>query len=205
VRLFPEPATDRVDQYGRLLRYVVRVRDRLNVNVQLVRVGTAAPFLYRGRRGRFANLLARLALWAGDQARPVGTVPRHTLRADPRRQQRTALVGSAAMATDPPIKPRRIQYVRIALSRNTVDLPWASRAPLLERVRKHDAGLQVVLAFEAVGATLPVRLEPAGKRVLLQVVEAWFGQATMDGLPEGVWELRNELQNELADGELEDE
>jgi hypothetical protein len=27
VRLFSEPVTDRVDQYGRLLRYVVRVRD----------------------------------------------------------------------------------------------------------------------------------------------------------------------------------
>ena len=27
VRLLPEPATDLVDQYGRILRYVVRVRD----------------------------------------------------------------------------------------------------------------------------------------------------------------------------------
>ena len=35
VRLLPEPATDRVDQYGRLLRYVVRAKDGLNVNVQL--------------------------------------------------------------------------------------------------------------------------------------------------------------------------
>jgi hypothetical protein len=31
-----------VDQYGRLLRYVVRAKDRLNVNVQLVRLGAAA-------------------------------------------------------------------------------------------------------------------------------------------------------------------
>src|SRR5262245_28608267 len=30
VRLQLEPATDRVDQYGRLLRYVVRVRDGVN-------------------------------------------------------------------------------------------------------------------------------------------------------------------------------
>jgi hypothetical protein len=106
-------------------------------------------------------------------------------------------VREAAWATNPPIKPHRIQYVRIALSRNTVELPWASRAPLLERVREHDAGLQVVLAFEAVGATLHVRLEPAGKRVLLQVVEAWLSQANVDGLPPGVWELRNELQDQL--------
>jgi len=43
VRLLAESATDRVDQYGRLLRYVVRARDGLNVNVRLVAVGAAAP------------------------------------------------------------------------------------------------------------------------------------------------------------------
>jgi len=70
VRLFTEPATDQVDQYGRLLRYVVRVRDGLNVNVQLVRVGAAAPYFYGGRRGRYAALLERLALRA--RARRLG-------------------------------------------------------------------------------------------------------------------------------------
>src|SRR5262245_1665107 len=33
VRLYREPRTDAVDKYGRLLRYVLRVRDGLNVNV----------------------------------------------------------------------------------------------------------------------------------------------------------------------------
>ena len=61
VRLFVEPKTDRVDQYGRLLRYVVRVRDGLNVNVRLVAVGAAAPYFYLGRRGRFAAQLDFLA------------------------------------------------------------------------------------------------------------------------------------------------
>jgi len=44
VRLFIEPATDRVDQYGRLLRYVVRVNGAVNVNIRLVAVGAAAPY-----------------------------------------------------------------------------------------------------------------------------------------------------------------
>jgi micrococcal nuclease len=70
VRLTAEPATDRVDRYGRLLRYVVRARDGLNVNVQLVRLGDAAPYFYRGRRGRYAALLTRLALRA--RARHLG-------------------------------------------------------------------------------------------------------------------------------------
>jgi endonuclease YncB( thermonuclease family) len=50
VRLIAEPATDRVDRYRRLLRWVVRVRDSLNVNAQLVRVGAAARTL-RGAKG----------------------------------------------------------------------------------------------------------------------------------------------------------
>jgi len=61
VRLTVEPAGDRVDQYGRLLRYVIRARDGLNVNVHLVAVGAAAPYFAHGRRGRYAN---RLELFA---------------------------------------------------------------------------------------------------------------------------------------------
>ena len=70
VRLFREPATDSVDEYGRLLRYVVRVDDALDVNIRLVAVGAAAPYFYRGRRGRFAARLEYLARRA--RARRLG-------------------------------------------------------------------------------------------------------------------------------------
>jgi endonuclease YncB( thermonuclease family) len=70
VRLYRESKTDAVDRYGRLLRYVVRVSDGLNVNVQLVRVGAAAPYFYDYRRGRYADLLVRLALRA--RAKHIG-------------------------------------------------------------------------------------------------------------------------------------
>jgi endonuclease YncB( thermonuclease family) len=61
VRLLPEPATDGVDDFGRLLRYVVRARDGLNVNLRLVAKGAATPYFYEGRRGMFANHLETLA------------------------------------------------------------------------------------------------------------------------------------------------
>jgi micrococcal nuclease len=61
VRLLVEPATDRVDAYGRLLRYVVRVYDAVNINIHLVRLGAAAPYFYEGRRGRYAARLEQLA------------------------------------------------------------------------------------------------------------------------------------------------
>ncbi len=70
VRLAAEPATDRVDRYGRLLRYVTRARDGLDVNVYLVRIGAAAPYFYNGRLGRYAALLDRLARRA--RARHLG-------------------------------------------------------------------------------------------------------------------------------------
>ena len=96
------------------------------------------------------------------------------------------------------VRPHGVRHFKIALAATTVELPWTSRAPLLKRVERHPGGLQVRLAFEAVGATRPVKLEPAGKRLLLQVVEEGFGEATADGLPTGVSELRNELQAELS-------
>jgi endonuclease YncB( thermonuclease family) len=61
VRLLPEPATDRVDAFGRLLRYVVRESDGVNVNLRLVAVGAGAPWFYEGRRGKYANRLEALA------------------------------------------------------------------------------------------------------------------------------------------------
>src|SRR3954469_21273855 len=46
VTLEIDPALDRVDRYGRLLRYLRR--GALNVNLELVREGAAAPYFYRG-------------------------------------------------------------------------------------------------------------------------------------------------------------
>jgi endonuclease YncB( thermonuclease family) len=70
VFLRTEPATDRIDEYERLLRYVVRARDGVDVNVRLVAVGAAAPYFYRGRRGMYAARLESLARHA--RARGLG-------------------------------------------------------------------------------------------------------------------------------------
>ena len=70
VRLLPEPAADRVDRYGRLLRYVVRVQGDIDVNIRLVATGVAAPYFYDHQRGRYASQLDRLARSA--RARKLG-------------------------------------------------------------------------------------------------------------------------------------
>lgn len=83
-----DPALDRVDRYGRLLRYVHR--GRVNVNVALVKAGAAAPYFYGGERGAYATRLlsealrakaARRGLWGAcrgtmlDPSRAVDTGP----------------------------------------------------------------------------------------------------------------------------------
>jgi micrococcal nuclease len=57
IRLESDPPLDRVDRYGRLLRYVFR--GSANVNVQLVARGDATVWFYGGVRGRYAGALLR--------------------------------------------------------------------------------------------------------------------------------------------------
>ena len=55
VGLLADPRLDRVDRYGRLLRYVFR--GGTNVNVALVARGAATVWFYGGVKGRFAGAL----------------------------------------------------------------------------------------------------------------------------------------------------
>jgi micrococcal nuclease len=63
VTLETDPRLDRVDRYGRLLRYVFR--GGLNVNIALVAQGDATVWFYGGVRGWYASKL----LAAGRRAR----------------------------------------------------------------------------------------------------------------------------------------
>jgi endonuclease YncB( thermonuclease family) len=57
---------DDLDGYGRMLRYVTA--SEANVNVELVRRGAAAPYFFRGERGRLSDPL----LDAASEARRAG-------------------------------------------------------------------------------------------------------------------------------------
>ncbi len=70
VALLPDAQLDRVDRYGRLLRYVFR--HGKNVNLALVARGAATVWFFEGQRGRYAAALlaaarkarrARRGLW----------------------------------------------------------------------------------------------------------------------------------------------
>lgn len=75
VTLEADARLDRVDSYGRLLRYV-RVGTR-NLNLELVQRGAATVWLYRGERGRYASQLLAAARRAREAGRGLwGACPR---------------------------------------------------------------------------------------------------------------------------------
>jgi endonuclease YncB( thermonuclease family) len=54
-------ATNRVDEYGRLLRCVAPARYSVSIKIRLVALWAAAAYFYDGRRDKFANRLEALA------------------------------------------------------------------------------------------------------------------------------------------------
>lgn len=79
VRVETDPALDSVDRFGRLLAYVYK--DGRNVNLEMVRRGAAAPYFYRGERGRYAGRLLSAARKARAEGRGLwGACPGTLLR-----------------------------------------------------------------------------------------------------------------------------
>jgi len=92
----------------------------------------------------------------------------------------------------------RLDEVRIDLRHGIVSIPWSSRDALLEQLRDQDSLSDVREAFQAVGTT-PVRLTDPQKLGLRNVITFWANQmgGSYDNLPEGIYALRNALQDDL--------
>lgn len=95
----------------------------------------------------------------------------------------------------------RLDIVNVQLGREAVELPWASREALLARLRAVESTDAIVRAIEAVGTSRPVTLNAEQKPVVLGVVEAWFEEVDLAGLPAGIVELRNALHDDIADAQ----
>ena len=54
-----DPKLDKVDRYGRLLRYVFI--GKTNINLKLVEMGAAAPYFYRGDKGQYSSEILKAA------------------------------------------------------------------------------------------------------------------------------------------------
>ena len=59
IALKTDPKLDKVDRYGRLLRYVFV--GKTNINLKLVEIGAAAPYFYRGEKGQYSEKILKAA------------------------------------------------------------------------------------------------------------------------------------------------
>ena len=59
ISLTTDPNLDEVDRYGRLLRYLFI--GKRNINLEMVRIGAAAPYFYRSERGLHSEKLIKAA------------------------------------------------------------------------------------------------------------------------------------------------
>jgi micrococcal nuclease len=64
--LMPDPKLDNVDRYGRILRYVFI--GKTNINLKLVEIGAAAPYFYKGEKGRYSAQILKAAQSAKDKS-----------------------------------------------------------------------------------------------------------------------------------------
>ena len=78
-----DPGLDKVDQYGRLLRYVIK--SGTNLNIQLVGLGAASVWFYQGDQGRYASQVSpgRGRDRASVEPRLVGVLPGNCVRPNP--------------------------------------------------------------------------------------------------------------------------
>jgi endonuclease YncB( thermonuclease family) len=63
-----DPKLDKVDRYGRLLRYVFI--GKTNINLKLVEIGAAAPYFYKGDKGQYSAQILKAAQTA--KAKSIG-------------------------------------------------------------------------------------------------------------------------------------
>jgi endonuclease YncB( thermonuclease family) len=59
IRLKADPVSASFDRYGRALRYIFV--GNLNVNLEMVKLGAAAPYFYQGEKGKYSTAMLKAA------------------------------------------------------------------------------------------------------------------------------------------------
>jgi hypothetical protein len=98
---------------------------------------------------------------------------------------------------------RNINTVQVSTSRGIVAMPWASREALLAEFSHLDSMRQVREKFDVVGTTRPVELTTAEKGNVVACIDFWSSQIAggYERMPDGLFELRNALHDDLHDAQ----
>ena len=88
--------------------------------------------------------------------------------------------------------------ITIATSRRNVAIPGLSLVTLLRVIWRIDSAKGIRGAFREVDAT-PVELSAEDKAHLVELLNFWSTKVSVAKLPEGIWDLRNALVDDLHD------
>jgi len=100
------------------------------------------------------------------------------------------------------VEPQPGDDVRIIeLRRGNVSIPRRSHDALVEQLGSADPAGNLREALRGAGPTEPVRLTDPQKLALRNAITFWANQrgGSYDELPDGVYALRNALQDDLLD------
>jgi hypothetical protein len=95
-----------------------------------------------------------------------------------------------------------VQVETARINPGLVDISWDARGDLLERISERGDAQAILRKFEAAAASDPVNLTLDEKRVLLDILEAWLAEVG-NALPDGVFELRHAMQDDVYDADAE--
>jgi hypothetical protein len=97
----------------------------------------------------------------------------------------------------------RLDFITVKLSTEDVTLGWETRRALLANLAlgQQDVGRAIRAAFDDVGASRPVTLEPDEKTYLLKLLEQWSLDTVggYDAMDAELFTLRNALIDDLHD------
>ena len=76
---------------------------------------------------------------------------------------------------------------------------WEAREQLLARMRLHEWANELRITFLDAGPTQPPHLKDDQEIVLLCVIDEWARDIGRDNLPQGIWNLRLALDDEVGE------
>jgi hypothetical protein len=103
------------------------------------------------------------------------------------------------------VEPRLNERIRIATSGEPlpVEISWDGSRVLRGRLVASAGSESIVAKLDGSGTSAEVHLDLDEKQALVTVLEAWLMEVGKPGLPDGVFELRNRLRDDLHAAGLE--
>jgi len=91
--------------------------------------------------------------------------------------------------------PGRLDTIEVATPKGPVTLEWVVRDQLIRKLQDHPPLEPVVRDFVNAGATRPVEIPEGLTSRVVVVIDDWMAGLPegRQGLPPGVWKLRNAL------------